>query len=47
MFKKVLNLIISGMPSILRNEKRKCFRSNVLNLIISGMPSIPLILLEY
>ena len=38
----VLNLIITGMPSILwtkRNFKSK--QHKVLNLIITGMPSIP------
>ena len=46
--KEVLNLVISGMPSILKNSSfsSKTF-IGVLNLVISGMPSIPLILLEY
>ena len=38
----VLNLVISGMPSIqerLMNKCKKIFK--VLNLVISGMPSIP------
>ena len=39
---KVLNLVISGMPSIPRkNRVRFRILSFVLNLVISGMPSIP------
>ena len=39
-FNKVLNLIITGIPSIPNSEL--CFRSIsiVLNLIITGIPSI-------
>ena len=45
---KVLNLVISGMPSIPVSALifLRCHYV-VLNLVISGMPSIPLILLEY
>ena len=45
---KVLNLIITGMPSILFQKLMfKLSNYEVLNLIITGMPSIPMILLEY
>ena len=36
----VLNLVISGMPSILNVEQRIQPWFYVLNLVISGMPSI-------
>ena len=36
----VLNLIISGMPSILKTGELSLKIQRVLNLIISGMPSI-------
>ena len=36
----VLNLVISGMPSILRRYNYEQTRIKVLNLVISGMPSI-------
>ena len=37
----VLNLVISGMPSILWYPTiPRCYASRVLNLVISGMPSI-------
>ena len=37
----VLNLIITGMPSILYNIILGGINMKVLNLIITGMPSIP------
>ena len=37
---KVLNLIITGIPSILYNATYNDEDSNVLNLIITGIPSI-------
>ena len=44
----VLNLVISGMPSIQKYGVTGEIKGiEVLNLVISGMPSIPLILLEY
>ena len=36
----VLNLIITGMPSILLEKLMSTVRISVLNLIITGMPSI-------
>ena len=36
----VLNLIITGIPSILRNSKFLTNKVIVLNLIITGIPSI-------
>ena len=36
----VLNLIITGMPSILLNTELECGLRKVLNLVISGIPSI-------
>ena len=40
--KIVLNLIINGLPSILKvGDVRTYFEYNVLNLIINGLPSIP------
>ena len=39
----VLNLIITGIPSILRDEKSTVLAIVfVLNLIITGIPSIPI-----
>ena len=39
--KKVLNLIITGIPSILSSEIAKIYLAvKVLNLIITGIPSI-------
>ena len=40
-FQSVLNLVISGMPSILLYELCWAIWLWVLNLVISGMPSIP------
>ena len=37
----VLNLIINGIPSILKIIKAQVFPVLVLNLIINGIPSIP------
>ena len=38
----VLNLVISGIPSILNNRKEIRDKEKiVLNLVISGIPSIP------
>ena len=37
---KVLNLVISGIPSIHLHEDCKQKRRWVLNLVISGIPSI-------
>ena len=38
----VLNLIITGIPSILKgNEGYSFYEPEVLNLIITGIPSIP------
>ena len=40
---QVLNLVISGIPSILLNIKSfQLNKRQVLNLVISGIPSIPL-----
>ena len=39
----VLNLIINGIPSILKRFNRRSSVCKVLNLIINGIPSIPLI----
>ena len=36
----VLNLVISGIPSILENNVNKITNNCVLNLVISGIPSI-------
>ena len=37
----VLNLVISGIPSILeKNLEEEDYRVEVLNLVISGIPSI-------
>ena len=38
--KEVLNLIITGIPSILVTRDLKNFITSVLNLIITGIPSI-------
>ena len=38
--KTVLNLIINGIPSILKFGKNPHEFANVLNLIINGIPSI-------
>ena len=38
---KVLNLIITGIPSILITVFGKRYKAVVLNLIITGIPSIP------
>ena len=41
---RVLNLVINGMPSILKILKKKWERHKwVLNLVINGMPSILLL----
>ena len=37
----VLNLVISGMPSILYKGIKNSKEIEVLNLVISGIPSIP------
>ena len=37
----VLNLVISGIPSILKRVSMAYWDSGVLNLVISGIPSIP------
>ena len=39
---RVLNLVINGLPSILKHKK-SAFASvfKVLNLVINGLPSIP------
>ena len=41
---EVLNLVISGIPSILKrkNSRPKERNKRVLNLVISGIPSIPI-----
>ena len=36
----VLNLVITGMPSILLQDMSEILASLVLNLVITGMPSI-------
>ena len=36
----VLNLIINGLPSILKKDIQSYFVLKVLNLIINGLPSI-------
>ena len=41
--KKVLNLVISGIPSIHPISSKSFSVSFVLNLVISGIPSIPLL----
>ena len=38
---EVLNLVISGMPSIPEDNVHLFYLVLVLNLVISGMPSIP------
>ena len=38
--KKVLNLIITGIPSILIDKDGAVIKDYVLNLIITGIPSI-------
>ena len=43
---KVLNLVISGIPSIQFINKKSEEPVEVLNLVISGIPSIPLILIR-
>ena len=43
---KVLNLVISGIPSILYELLKTAAPEVVLNLVISGIPSIPLILIR-
>ena len=37
---EVLNLIINGLPSILKFSKGAGLTDSVLNLIINGLPSI-------
>ena len=37
----VLNLVISGIPSILKDSIKEAKELKVLNLVISGIPSIP------
>ena len=37
----VLNLVISGIPSILEFYQKEVLYYKVLNLVISGIPSIP------
>ena len=37
----VLNLVINGLPSILKDLNNKVGRFFVLNLVINGLPSIP------
>ena len=37
---EVLNLVISGIPSILKMTKIEKLERKVLNLVISGIPSI-------
>ena len=39
-WKKVLNLIINGLPSIHGEADIDGFDTSVLNLIINGLPSI-------
>ena len=39
-FQEVLNLVISGIPSILNRWRSKGNEKRVLNLVISGIPSI-------
>ena len=46
MFMRVLNLIITGIPSILLIKEQLTGLRYVLNLIITGIPSIPLICLD-
>ena len=43
---KVLNLVINGLPSILRDASFEMVTAPivVLNLVINGLPSIPLVL---
>ena len=42
-FSLVLNLVISGIPSILKRMKlSEMIDNSVLNLVISGIPSIPM-----
>ena len=36
----VLNLVISGIPSILDSGRKNYGKIRVLNLVISGIPSI-------
>ena len=36
----VLNLIITGIPSILYHQVENVLKQDVLNLIITGIPSI-------
>ena len=36
----VLNLVISGIPSILAKSSVQLYKDGVLNLVISGIPSI-------
>ena len=38
----VLNLVINGLPSILKGDKNICLYNwfGVLNLVINGLPSI-------
>ena len=41
LMERVLNLVISGIPSILKEDKEILVkRLKVLNLVISGIPSI-------
>ena len=37
---KVLNLVINGLPSILRVDELEHYSTQVLNLVINGLPSI-------
>ena len=37
----VLNLVINGLPSILKGECPTPSTTTVLNLVINGLPSIP------
>ena len=40
-YNSVLNLVINGIPSILRESRHKKFNKvRVLNLVINGIPSI-------
>ena len=36
----VLNLVINGLPSILKEKMDETFDDQVLNLVINGLPSI-------
>ena len=41
MLRNVLNLVISGIPSIQNKKRLLVVFQKVLNLVISGIPSIP------